>query len=154
MWLLERARAIDFAPGNPVTVIPCELVEQNGDRLREIVMILGDRWSVGDEFQKWLDSSVVFCNTLVDRIVPGKPGNEKLAELETQLGYRDELLTVCEPYRLFVVGHRQADLHESGRQRARVPSDRVRIVELIVADPHFDGGEPLAVFVAAIDRTE
>jgi tagaturonate reductase len=25
----------------------------------------------GDEFQKWLDSSVVFCNTLVDRIVPG-----------------------------------------------------------------------------------
>ena len=60
----------------------------------------------------------------------------------------------CEPYRLLVVGHRQADLHESRRQRARVPSDRVRIVELVVADPHFDRGEPLAIFVAAIDRAE
>jgi hypothetical protein len=30
----------------------------------------------------------------------------------------------------------------------------VGVVELIVADPHFDSGEPLAIFLAAIDRAE
>jgi tagaturonate reductase len=103
MWLLERARATDFASDNPVTVIPCELVEQNGDRLREVVLILAERWGPGNEFIKWITSNVVFCNTLVDRIVPGKPGADKVKEMETQLGYRDELLTVCEPYRLFAI---------------------------------------------------
>lgn len=103
MWLFERAKATAFSTDKPVIVIPCELVEQNGDRLREIVMLLCDQWALGDDFLKWLSSSVVFCNTLVDRIVPGKPSNEKLTALETELGYRDELLTVCEPYRLFAI---------------------------------------------------
>jgi tagaturonate reductase len=103
MWLLERARATDFSSAHQVIVIPCELVEQNGDRLREIVLILAERWGPGNEFIKWITSNVVFCNTLVDRIVPGKPGTDKAKELEAQLGYHDELLTVCEPYRLFAI---------------------------------------------------
>jgi tagaturonate reductase len=104
MWLLERARATNFSlDGRPLLVIPCELVEQNGDRLREIVMVLSEQWSLDDEFLKWLDSKVVWCNTLVDRIVPGSPKSDKQVELEAELGYRDALLTVCEPYRLFAI---------------------------------------------------
>jgi tagaturonate reductase len=103
MFLLERARATEFSAEQTLTVIPCELVERNGDRLREIVVALAHRWALGVEFLRWLDSGVVFCNTLVDRIVPGKPGPERVAELEELLGYRDELVTVCEPYRRFAI---------------------------------------------------
>jgi tagaturonate reductase len=103
MFLLERARAVEYGADGTITVIPCELIEKNGDRLREIVHALADRWSLGNEFLGWLDGNVVFCNTLVDRIVPGKPEPERAAELEEMLGYRDELLTVCEPYRLFAI---------------------------------------------------
>ncbi len=69
----------------------------------DIVVALATRWSVGDDFMRWLDTSVVFHNTLVDRIVPGKPTPQRVAELEEVLGYRDDLLTVCEPYRLFAI---------------------------------------------------
>src|SRR5688500_5683243 len=89
--------------GSGVTIIPCELVERNGDRLREIVLQLAERWNLGAHFIDWLKTSAVFCNTLVDRIVPGAPETERHEELEELVGYRDELMTVCEPYRLFAI---------------------------------------------------
>jgi len=39
----------------------------------------------------------------VDRIVPGKPDDSTKAELETMLGYQDELITMCEVYRLWAI---------------------------------------------------
>ncbi len=44
-----------------------------------------------------------FCNSLVDRIVTGTPGEEMKAEIENELGYKDDLLTVCEVYRLWAI---------------------------------------------------
>ena len=102
-FLLARATAFDFDPARGVIIIPCELIENNGDRLGEIVATLARRWQLGESFMEWLDSSVRFCNTLVDRIVPGAPAPERLAELEGSLGYRDELVTTCETYRLFAI---------------------------------------------------
>jgi tagaturonate reductase len=54
-------------------------------------------------FIEWLESSNTFCNSLVDRIVPGKPGREELQKLETELGYKDELLTMSEVFRLWAI---------------------------------------------------
>ena len=102
-FLHARAMAFAFDASRGVTVIPCELIENNGDRLREIVLALAGRWDLGERFTTWLSSSVRFCNTLVDRIVPGTPAPERLAELERELGYRDELATACELYRLFAI---------------------------------------------------
>ena len=102
-FLYERARAFDYAPERGVVVVPCELIEDNGDRLREIVLALADRWALGAEFTDWLRAAVPFCNTLVDRIVPGAPSEDDTAALQATLGYRDELLTACELYRLFVI---------------------------------------------------
>jgi tagaturonate reductase len=96
-FLFERGRHYDFDASHGITVIPCELIERNGDRLREIVLTLGERWRLGDVFAQWVREAVPFCNTLVDRIVPGTP-NDPLT-----LGYRDDLVTVCEPYRLFAI---------------------------------------------------
>jgi tagaturonate reductase len=44
-----------------------------------------------------------FCSSLVDRIVPGKPDDAAKAKLEKSWGYEDELMAVCEPYRLWAI---------------------------------------------------
>ncbi|HEU0076522.1 MAG TPA: tagaturonate reductase [Longimicrobiaceae bacterium] len=111
-FLYERARAFRFDPARGVVVLPCELIEDNGDRLREIVLALAERWGLGDEFARWIRDAVPFCNTLVDRIVPGAPTGAQREEIVAELGYEDALLTACEPYRLFVV---QADERTRGR---------------------------------------
>jgi tagaturonate reductase len=102
-FLIERARAFQYDAAWTVVVLPCELIENNGDRLREIVVRHARRWQVEPEFFNWLDAAVPFCNTLVDRIVPGAPTGAARAEFEQRLGYDDALLTSCEPYRLFAI---------------------------------------------------
>jgi tagaturonate reductase len=102
-FLLERGRAFDYADDKGVVVIPCELIERNGERLRELVLELAKRWDVEAAFRRWIERAVPFCNTLVDRIVPGKPNDGARADLEPMLGFRDELMIVAEPYRLFAI---------------------------------------------------
>ncbi len=102
-FLYERATAFEYETARGLTVIPCELVEDNGIKLREIVGTIAARWQLGDEFTRWLDSAVPFCNTLVDRIVPGAPRETNARPLAELLGYEDAMLTCCEPYRLFAI---------------------------------------------------
>jgi tagaturonate reductase len=102
-FLYERGRAFDYDPARGVVVIPCELIAENGDRLREIVLALAARWGLDPRFGQWVESSVPFCNTLVDRIVPGTPSGDQRQKLVAELGYEDALLTVCEVYRLFAI---------------------------------------------------
>ena len=101
--LYERARAFDYDPQAGLVVLPCELIERNGDTLRDIVLTLADRWALGDAFADWVRSATVFCNTLVDRIVPGQPEPAERESLFGRLRYADDLLTVAEPYRLWAI---------------------------------------------------
>lgn len=55
--------------GEPLTILPAELIPRNGDRLKEIVTELATTWTLGDDLLAWLDEKIVFSNTLVDRIV-------------------------------------------------------------------------------------
>lgn len=102
-FLWERARAFDFDPARGVVVLPCELMTDNGTLLRDIVLRLAQMWELGDDFERWVASSVPFCNTLVDRIVPGTPAADEHAAEEAGLGYADALLTVSEEYALFAI---------------------------------------------------
>ncbi|MBZ5759734.1 MULTISPECIES: mannitol dehydrogenase family protein [Rhizobium] len=52
-----------------LTILPCELISRNGEALRAIVTGLASRWYADDTFNAWLATEVIFCNTLVDRIV-------------------------------------------------------------------------------------
>lgn len=99
--LYERASTFDYDVGKGLVILPCELVEGNGDTLRGIVQTLAERWKLGSDFLGWLSDSVTFCNTLVDRIVPGTPDDPEA--LFEEVGYRDDLLTVAEPYRLWAI---------------------------------------------------
>lgn len=102
-FLYERARMFDFDPARGVVVLPCELIEDNGDRLAEIVIALAKLWKLDSRFPQWIASAVPIPNTLVDRIVPGTPDGTSRIAAEGELGYRDGLLTVAEAYRLFVI---------------------------------------------------
>src|SRR6478609_77568 len=54
-----------------LTLIPCELIEKNGEKLREIILQYAQQWNLPSDFKNWIAESNTFCNTLVDRIVPG-----------------------------------------------------------------------------------
>jgi tagaturonate reductase len=55
--------------GAPLTILPAELITRNGDVLKGIVIDLAQRWQLPRSFIDWIDSDVIFSNTLVDRIV-------------------------------------------------------------------------------------
>ncbi len=101
--LCERARAFDFAPDKGVVVLPCELIEKNGDKLRKIVLQLVNESASDLRCAEWIASANVFANTLVDRIVPGRPCAEDCEALYVRFGYRDDALIEAEPYRLWAI---------------------------------------------------
>lgn len=82
--------------------IPCELIDKNGDKLREIVLRHADEWKLGKAFTDWVEKACDFCNSLVDRIVPGYPKDEA-DTLCGKLGYKDNLLVTAEIFHLWVI---------------------------------------------------
>ncbi|GLH76689.1 D-mannonate oxidoreductase [Bradyrhizobium sp. SSBR45G] len=55
--------------GQPLTILPCELLQQNGRALRDCVVALAEAAQTAPDFRHWLGESVLWVNTLVDRIV-------------------------------------------------------------------------------------
>jgi tagaturonate reductase len=88
------------APG--FVIVPCELIERNGDELRRCVEQMIANWNMPAEFAAWVKAKNVFCVTLVDRIVTGYP-KEDAEQLTAELGYRDGLLNVGEPFHLWAI---------------------------------------------------
>lgn len=56
-------------PEAELTLLPCELVSRNGDRLRELVVRMAGDWRCAPAFIDWLHAKVVWASSLVDRIV-------------------------------------------------------------------------------------
>lgn len=102
-FLYERFRTYGGKKDKGVVVVPTELITDNGLKLRECVEKHSAYNELGKLFNKWLKYHVKFCNSLVDRIVPGKPDAVTHAALEAKLGYEDSLLTVAEPYYLWAI---------------------------------------------------
>ncbi|HUC79383.1 MAG TPA: tagaturonate reductase [Flavisolibacter sp.] len=102
-FLYERFKAFGGSEHSGMVIVPTELIPENGTKLQSIVLELAHLNSLEDEFIEWLERCNHFCNSLVDRIVPGKPDAEIKASLEKELGYTDGLLTVSEVYRLWAI---------------------------------------------------
>ena len=81
-------------PDAPLTLLPCELVQDNGDVLRQLLIRLAQRWGLSQTFGVWLQQHCVWANSLVDRIV---------SQALEPVG------AVAEPYALWAV-QRQAGL--------------------------------------------
>ena len=82
--------------------LPCELIEKNGEKLRQTVLQHIEAWQLPADFASWVRGSNFFCNTLVDRIVPGYP-REEAAKLCEELGYEDKLMVTGEFFHLWVI---------------------------------------------------
>ncbi len=83
--------------GGGLTIMPCELLDDNGTKLKQIVLQHAADWQLGDEFTAYLEEDCRFLNTLVDRVVSGYP--VALAqEYEHKLGYSDALMTCGETF--------------------------------------------------------
>jgi tagaturonate reductase len=102
-FLYERFKAFDGSEESGFVIVPTELIVDNGKKLESIILELAHLNSLEVEFIEWLEKSNFFCNSLVDRIVTGMPDEEIKNALENELGYKDELLTVCEVYRLWAI---------------------------------------------------
>lgn len=91
-------------------LLPCELIDNNGDNLKECILKYADLWELGVDFKNWLESDNDFCNTLVDRIVTGYPRDEA-EDLCKQIGYTDNLIDTAEIFHLWVIeGHHEDEL--------------------------------------------
>jgi tagaturonate reductase len=82
--------------------LPCELIEKNGDILKSTILQFAELWELPNEFLEWINHANSFCNTLVDRIVPGFP-KESIDEIHTSIGYHDDLVVQAEPFHLWVI---------------------------------------------------
>lgn len=100
--LFERFSHFNGAPDKGWVIIPCELIDYNGDALRELVLRYAQDWALPTAFTEWLNDANCFCSTLVDRIVTGYPRDE-VAALQAELGYQDGFLDTAEHFYLFVI---------------------------------------------------
>jgi tagaturonate reductase len=100
-FLFRRFEFFHGDPSKALVFIPCELIDKNGDKLREIVRRYAREWELGDAFSAWLEACD-FCNSLVDRIVPGYP-REEAASFCEKIGCQDKLLVTGEIFALWVI---------------------------------------------------
>jgi tagaturonate reductase len=99
----------------PPTLFPCELIEDNGDKLRALVLRVAEQWRLGRDFERWIDEDCLWINSLVDRIVsePLEPAG-----------------AVAEPYALWAVENRPGLVMPSVHPAIVVTDDLARYVRL------------------------
>lgn len=100
--LFERFNHFNGAADKGWVLLPCELIDYNGEKLKELVLRYAAQWALPAAFTTWLNEHNTFCSTLVDRIVTGYPRNEVDA-LQQELGYQDTFLDTAEYFYLFVI---------------------------------------------------
>ncbi len=104
-------------------IMPCELIDNNGDTLKKVLIELAKINNLDEKFIDWLANKNRYYNTLVDRIVPGYPRNdaEKIWE---KLGYVDNFMVKGEIFHLWVI----EDHHNL---EARFPARKILNVKFV-----------------------
>ncbi len=100
--LHQRYLHFDGDLNKGLTIIPCELINHNGDQLKKCIEQYCTLWGLSDDFLSWVQKANSFHNTLVDRIVPGYPKNEA-EQLNAGFGYEDKLIVSAEAFFLWVI---------------------------------------------------
>jgi tagaturonate reductase len=86
-----------------MVILPTELIVNNGGLLKSICQKLARKNYNDTGFDQWLIEANDFCDTLVDRIVPGALPPHECENAEDLLGYKDELMIMSEPYSLWAI---------------------------------------------------
>ena len=100
--LLKRYQFFDGSASAGLGIIPCELIDRNGDKLKHAVLQYAGLWKLPAGFTNWINDSNYFANTLVDRIVTGYP-REEIEQITEDLGYQDQLVVSSEVFHLWII---------------------------------------------------
>ena len=124
--LYERFQHFNGSTDKGLCIIPCELIDQNGNILKKIILRYTELWNLEESFVKWIEENNSFHNTLVDRIVPGYPRDE-IKEYQNQLEYEDRLIVTAEIFFLWVI-------EGNDKLKSKIPFDKIDDDVLIVKD--------------------
>ncbi|WP_276501854.1 tagaturonate reductase [Terrimonas pollutisoli] len=102
-FLYKRYRVFNGDPSKGMVIIPTELIIDNGAKLEAIIEELAHQNNLEYAFMDWLENANYFCNSLVDRIVPGKLPAAMQSKMDTETGYTDDLMIMSEVYRLWAI---------------------------------------------------
>lgn len=111
-FLHKRYTVFQGDSSKGMVIIPTELIPDNGTKLKEILIELAQFNKLEPAFIEWLQTHNHFCNSLVDRIVPGKLPAPKQKEMEEKTGYTDDLMIMSEVYRLWAIESDSAAVKE------------------------------------------
>jgi len=111
-----------------LALIPCELIDDNGDKLKEVLNKLAIARNMDAGFIDFINNACHFTSTLVDRIVPGFPRDE-FADLCAQYGYVDNNMVKGEYFHLYV-------LKEESFVEEKFPVHQVGLHAIYVPDVH------------------
>ncbi|MEB2777773.1 tagaturonate reductase [Algoriphagus sp. D3-2-R+10] len=100
--LYHRFKTFKGDTSKGLVFLPCELIEANGEALKECIQKYISFWKLPTEFSEWIDWQNIFCNTLVDRIVPGFPKGS-IDEIQEKTGYKDDMAVMVEPYHFWAI---------------------------------------------------
>jgi fructuronate reductase len=116
--LLARGLQLRWrAHGEPMAIVSCDNVGANGEHIRSLVLefveLLAEPDATG--LRTWIERSIGFPSTMVDRIVPATR-TEHRARVDELLGCHDAAPVVAEPFSMWVL----EDRFPAGRPRWEV----------------------------------
>lgn len=100
--MYARYRHFNGAIDKGYTILPCESIDKNADRLKTAVIKYAELWDLGADFIYWINAANSFHNTLADRIAPGFP-HEDAETCKRMTGYDDQLMVVAEHFHRWVI---------------------------------------------------
>ncbi len=101
-FLKRRFDHFKGAEDSGLSIVPCELIADNGVHLKKAILDYVELWQLGEDFKNWIENHNYFANTLVDRIVPGYP-REEIDTILNRIGVEDKLVVKSESFHLFVI---------------------------------------------------
>ena len=126
-FLYERYRYCSGSPDKGCIIIPTELIIDNATRLRQIILDYAQLWGLESGFSTWVNEDNLFCNTLVDRIIPGYPDADA-ERIFAKQGYQDRLLVAGEIYHSWIIEAPARLIDQFPVDQARTPLN-VKIVD-------------------------
>lgn len=104
-FIVAALRARRAAGLKPFTVISCDNLPRNGERIRAGVLAMARRIDSG--LAGWIEAKGAFPQTMIDRIVPATTP-EDISRLARRLGLEDQGMVKAEPFTQWVIEDRFA----------------------------------------------
>ena len=128
-FLYERFKVFNGDKTKGLVIVPTELITDNGKKLEHILFELAHLNALESPFIDWLENHNTICNSLVDRIVPGKPDAATKAAITEGVGYEDNLMTMSESYLLWAI---------KGDEKVKSVLSFHQVHEGVIIEPNID----------------